>query len=116
LQNIVCFIRLFCKRDLQFKEPTNRSQPIESNRQDFQQTDMETFGVGEGVGEGVGVCTVSVECVSSMRHQVGVLVCLCVFVVASWRVSMCVFDAWVCVRAQCVSSPFQLDFTHIFVY
>jgi len=28
LQNIVSFIGLFCKRDLCFKEPTNRSHPI----------------------------------------------------------------------------------------
>ena len=28
LQNIVSFVGLFCKRDLSFKEPTNRSHPI----------------------------------------------------------------------------------------
>ena len=29
LQNIVSFIGLFCKRDYNFKEPTNRSHPIQ---------------------------------------------------------------------------------------
>jgi len=28
LQNIISFIGLFCKRDYNFKEPTNRSHPI----------------------------------------------------------------------------------------
>ena len=28
LQNTVCFIGLFCKRDLYFKEPTDRSHPM----------------------------------------------------------------------------------------
>jgi len=31
LQNIVWFIGLFCKRDLQLKEPTNRSHPVSRN-------------------------------------------------------------------------------------
>ena len=32
LQNIVCFIRLFCERDLNTKEPTNRSHPVYKGR------------------------------------------------------------------------------------
>ena len=32
MQNIGSFIGLFCKRDLQFKEPTNRNHPIALSR------------------------------------------------------------------------------------
>ena len=37
-QNIVSFIRHLCKRDLYFKEPTNRSHPIPTHTQTKTQT------------------------------------------------------------------------------